>query len=133
MIVGGLITFVGGQIKFGEEAGINSLLTFQCGGIFGWTSITTPLVRQSIYKDSIVIAYGYKRHKLLFEDINSVTKPWHLFSHAIRYNHKDISVPKKIIIHTKRADEVLEVLRLHNIKVKKKTKKTKKTGTDLFK
>ena len=47
-----------------------------------------------------------------------MSKPWSLFYRAIKYNHKNKAIPKRLIIYTERVNKVLDILKLSNIKIK---------------
>ena len=112
-------TYFGGRIQTEQEENLQVLLTTQCGASIGWTNITSPLVRLSIYETAIIIAYGSTRYTLHFKDISLVTKPLYLFAHAIRFHHTNTDLPKKFILHTNMANEILELLNTHHVNIEK--------------
>jgi len=118
LVLGFSFIFIAGKIKGKYETNLQSLLTMQCGGSFGLSNFCTPLVRHTLYKDFLIIGYGLTKHKLMFKDVSFVTKSPYLFSKALRYHHSNHSLPKRIIIRSKRTCEIIEVLRLQNVNIK---------------
>jgi hypothetical protein len=102
--------YLGSKRKDPLEEGKTALLFEQCGGRFDMFNLTIPFVRHAIYDDYIVMAYGKKRILLKYEDIESVTLKWHLFSKGITYRHTRSDIPKSIIIWSLKPAKVARLL-----------------------
>ncbi len=114
-----IYTYAVGKIRTSNEKGFEPLLNIQCGGGFGWaTSVCHPFVRHTLYENFLVISYGNAKYNLNYNNIISVTRVSYAFSQAIRYNHNDETLPKRIIIWSKKENEVLRILKSKNVNIK---------------
>ncbi len=109
-----------GKLRGKIEKESNALLGFQCGGMFGWTSLCTPLVRHTMYDDYLIIGYGSTRHIIKYEDIDFVSKSLSLLTENLRYHHNNQELPKRIIIYTNNASDILSILKLKHVDIKSK-------------
>lgn len=112
-------TYVAGKILDNSEKNMQPLLNIQCGASFGWTlNVCFPLVRHTLYDNFMIIGYGNTKYALKYENITLVTKVPNLVSKTLRYHHNDEALPKRIFMHSKKASDVLEVLRSHSVNIK---------------
>ncbi len=92
------------------ENNLVPLLSFRCGGNFGWTNFMKPFVRHAVYEDFVVIAYRNTKLVLPFKDITKISEPWYLFGNQVRYHHTNTKFPKKVIVRGNEMDTLKELL-----------------------
>ena len=106
--------------KTHQENAETELQTIRCGGSFGLSNYTSPLVRHTIYEKFLVIGYRNKKIVLNFKDIDFVNMPLYFMSQQIRYHHNRPDLPKKIVIRAKNLEETLELITQKGIRVEQK-------------
>lgn len=91
------------------EQGLTPIHKENCGGKFNYSNFSSPFVRLALYNDFMVIAY-FKQILLNYHEIEKVEYKNQLGQKYLRIYHTKIDAPKKILLISKNAKQILTII-----------------------